>query len=187
MKSWVNFGKNASGTAAKAVLQAKVLSEVAKINGLIADEKKKMDEVYFRLGQKYAEIHHDDHEPEFAELMVALLNAERNIDQYKSQIQTLKGVIFCANCNSEVPKGAAFCSVCGTPVPHIEEEAGRVCSNCGATLGENVRFCTSCGTRVEKPEPVEVAPVVEIPTCANCGAELDSDSIFCAECGCKVQ
>lgn len=187
MKSWVNFGKNASGTAAKAVHQAKVMSEVAKINGLVADEKKKMDDVYFQLGQKYVELHHDDYEPEFEELMTALINAEQSINQYQTQIQTLKGVTICATCNAEIAKGSAFCNNCGTPVPCKQTESELVCSNCGKILSENVRFCTHCGTPVVKSEPEVIVHVEEAPVCPNCGAELDSDSVFCAECGTKVK
>lgn len=187
MAVWDSFSRNASETAAKAVQQVKVKSEVTRINMLIADEKRKMEDLFTQLGRRYAEVHHDDYESDFAEVMALILAAEKNIEQHQAQIHTLKGTVFCASCNAEIPKGVAFCHNCGAPSPVKPEEHGPVCSGCGAPLSENARFCTNCGTPVVKPQPEEVAAPAAAPVCPSCGAALDSDSVFCAECGCKVK
>lgn len=187
MAAWGNFSRNASETAAKAVQQVKVKSEVTRINLLIADEKKKMEDLFCQLGRQYAESHHDDYESDFAEVMELIIAAEKTIEQHQANIHTLKGTVFCTSCNAEIPKGVAFCHNCGAPAPVKQEEQGPVCAGCGAPLAENARFCTSCGTPVVKPQPEEVAPPVANPVCPNCGATLDDDSVFCSECGCKVK
>ncbi len=189
MALWDNISKNASGTAAKAVQQAKNITEVSKLNALISDEKREIENIFGQLGRLYADTHREDFEPEFADLMGALLHAEQTIAGYQERIQLIRGVVTCPACGAEVPRGVAFCSNCGTPLPRKQEApaAARACANCGAPLGENVRFCTSCGAPAVNPEPVEAEPVVEIPLCPTCGSELDSDSIFCAECGTRVK
>lgn len=199
MAVWNNFGKKASNTTAKAVQQAKILTETSRLNTLISEEKKKINSFYSQIGQAYAQVHHDDYEPGFGELMKALAETERRIREYDAQIKKLRGVVDCPGCGAELPMNAAFCSACGATIPHKEPirpavKAGSVCSRCGASMAEGVRFCTSCGAPMaEKPVVAQPAGEEESVTapaaqyiCCNCGALLEADSVFCSECGYPV-
>lgn len=193
MAIWNDFGKKATETTSKAVQQAKARTEIFRLNGLIADENKAIEDTYLKIGKIYVSIHRDDYEENFAWAMNAIKESEKKIEEYKAQIQQAKGVQICSGCGAEVSVESAFCSVCGTPMPKKPVVvADNVCTNCGAVLAEGMRFCTTCGTpRVEKAaepvaQPVQEPVVVQKRLCANCGAELGEEMLFCMECGAKA-
>lgn len=41
---------------------------------------------------------------------------EMKINDYKRQIQAIKGIQVCKNCGTEIGVGVVFCSSCGTPI-----------------------------------------------------------------------
>ena len=187
MARWNEFGKKAAG--AKAGQQSPVQIEIARLSGLISEEKKKIEESYSALGKQYVQLHRSDYGEEFAELMETVLNAEKKIQDYQEQILEVKGIRCCTNCGAELAKDAAFCSRCGTPVPKPKTPERPVCTNCGAVLSEGMRFCTTCGTPVTQTQ-AEAASIPEEPQprlCARCGVELDDDARFCVNCGTKVE
>ena len=215
MALWDDLSKKASETTAKAVQQAKVLSETSRLNGMISDEEKKINNNYYQIGKLYATIHAANYEVEFAGMISGIIESEQKINEYRKQIQEIKGVLRCEKCGAEVAKGVAFCSSCGSPMPKVEvQDFGKyeTCSGCGAKVEKGMRFCTFCGKPMavqvvsasEQPEnlPVnnsvvhtEAAPVIPtvsaysaavIPTCSNCGTRLEDGAMFCTECGMKV-
>lgn len=207
MALWDNLSKKASETTAKAVQQAKILSETARLNGLISDEEKKINSNYYQIGKLYASIHANDYEDPFAGMIVAVADSEQKIGVYRAQIQDIKGVIRCEKCGAEVAKGAAFCSACGAAMlvaAPVDISKFDKCVNCGATVDKGMRFCTSCGKPMSAPiipaatqteasaEPIAIAPTQisdvqpEEPAkrfCTHCGAAVDVEMRFCTECG----
>ena len=152
---WSNLGKMASEATAKAVEQAKVLTEVTKLNSQIADEEKRINENYLRIGKLYIEIHADDYEEDFSEMLAAITESEKKIQTYKLQIQDVKGVVRCSKCGAEVAKNAAFCGACGEHMPPIDtvDVATKTnCIKCGSEITEDMRFCACCGAAVASPE-----------------------------------
>lgn len=192
MALWDNLSKKASETTAKVVQQTKNFTESNKLSNMIADEEKRINQIYHYLGKQYATTHRNDPEPEFAEMIAAIIASEEKIAQYKLQIQDLKGVQRCEKCGTEVTKGSAFCNACGAPFPPAEQPvpAGQVqCPGCGKLMEKGVRFCTACG------KPLEAAPAAQSALasqpaqrlCPNCGRVLAPDVLFCTECGTKIQ
>ena len=190
MALWDNIGKKASATTAKAAQQVKILTETTKLNGMISDEEKKINNHYYEIGKRYAALHRDDPETELAELVAAVVESEKKIKGYRTQIQDMKGVARCEKCGAEVAKEAAFCSVCGAPVPKpavpVRDDMEK-CASCGAMVEKGMRFCTNCG------KPMVAVPVQEAPAetpvkaaCTICGAELEEDAAFCTNCGNSV-
>ena len=163
MALWKDFSKKASDTKAKAVEQAKVLTESTRLHGVIAEEKKKIEENYHALGKLYAQVHSTDYEGVFAELMTAIQASEQLILDSQEQIRNIKGVQCCEKCGAELPKNTAFCSSCGAPVPKPKAPEGPVCSKCGKPLAENMKFCTGCGTPVVRQAPVAPAAPAVVP------------------------
>lgn len=148
MALWDNISKKASETTAKAVQQAKILSETTRLNGLVSDEEKKITNNYYQIGKLYAAMHQNDYEEEFAGMIAAIAESEQKVKAYRMQIQNLKGVIRCENCGAEVAKGVAFCSACGSAMPKVEavdSSKYTKCARCGAVVEKGMRFCTSCG------------------------------------------
>lgn len=187
-----NLGKRALETSAKAVQKAQELSEISRINSLISGEEKKINTTYYQIGKLYVTMHGSDGEKDFSGMVASILEGENRIDEYRRQIQIIKGVQHCEKCGAEVPRGVAFCSSCGAPMPKVEkttsiEDTVR-CESCGAMVKRGMRFCTSCG----KPMTLPAAPEEQAEektaekVCPSCGAVQESDAIFCAECGTKL-
>lgn len=166
MTLWSNLGKMASEATAKAVEQAKVLTEVTKLNSQIADEEKRINENYLRIGKLYIEIHADDYEEDFSEMLAAIAESKKKIQAYKLQIQDVRGVVRCGKCGAEVAKNAAFCGACGERMPSIDAVDVVVksrCIKCGSEITEDMRFCTCCGAAVASPDLKEQRTNVDVP------------------------
>jgi ribosomal protein L40E len=195
MALWESFGRKASESTAKVVQKAQELSEISKYNMLISDEERNIEDIYYQAGKIYISLHRNDYETEFAEVFGKLDESEKNIENYRKQIQNIKGVTCCEKCGAEVPVNAAFCSSCGAPIPRIKTKAETEseytkCSSCGTAVKKGMKFCTACGARIDgepsDEQPSEETVPVSVRKCPECGAELKSDVEFCTECGKKL-
>ena len=184
MAIWENISKKASETTAKAVQQAKVLSETARLSGLVSTEEKNLESEFAQLGKRYLELHADDYENEFSGIISAIQESKRKIADYQTQIQDVKGVIRCEKCGAEIAKGSIFCSCCGAPVPSVaaNADASCKCPKCGAEVDAGARFCTACGHTLNQELPKPDTKSV----CPACGATVEENSAFCTSCGAKI-
>lgn len=182
MAFFEDLGKKISETSQGVVQKTKDTAEVMRLNSAISDAEKKITAIYTKIGEIYCDNNADTAEPAFAELVSAVKELKENINSYNEQINRLKGLIFCPNCNAALPPETIFCSTCGTRMP--QEEAApkadeKLCPSCGAPVKEGMAFCTTCGLKIGT-----VAP--QAPTCKNCGAVLQDGMKFCTTCGAKV-
>ncbi len=115
-----NLGKKASEATAKAMQKAQELSEISRINSLITEEEKKINATYYQIGKLYVSVHGSDGEESFSGMVAAVLEGEQKINDYRKQIQNIKGVQRCEKCGAEVARGVAFCSSCGAPMSKVE-------------------------------------------------------------------
>lgn len=181
MPIWNNFTKKVSESTGKAVQQANIIAETTKLNSLISQEEKTLDSIYKKIGKLYVFLHSADYETDFTELMNSVSESKQKITQYQTQIQTVKGIIACPKCGTEMTKGVAFCSTCGSAIPKeekIDENTYVKCGNCGEMVDPEMRFCSSCGNALAKS--TSAARI-----CSNCGHTLEDDADFCTECGSK--
>lgn len=212
MALWDSLGKMASEATAKAVEQAKILAETTRLNSLISDEEKRINDILYQIGKHYYTLHHDDCEDAFSGLFAAIGESEKKIQQYHLQIQDAKGITRCDKCGAEVAKGAAYCSACGAqmPVAEVVDTAENTCRKCGAVVEEGMRFCTVCGNplmtlelpstppeaeeALSSPEDQACTPTVssqekkmqsseKILTCTGCGEKVEPGMRFCTVCG----
>lgn len=190
-----DLGKKLSQAGQTAVQKTKEMTEIARINGLVSEEEKKIDNSYYQIGKLYVAVHQHDPADEFAGLIAAIAESGQRIKEYRMQIQEIKGVVRCEKCGAEVAKGVAFCSSCGAVMSKVETvdvNNHNKCDSCGALVEKGMRFCTSCGKPMSPPVvmPGIQAEVSTEPsdkrTCSNCGAALDADVAFCTECGTKI-
>lgn len=190
------LGKKASEATAKAIQKAQELSETTKLNSLISDEEKKVNNAYYQIGKLYVSLHSGDGDEAFAGMIAGIFEAEQRISAYRAQLQDIKGVQRCEKCGAEVTRGVAFCSACGAPMPRAEtgvpEDCVR-CENCGTMVKREMRFCTSCGKSMVMPAISETAKSTETEEnadkklCPSCGAKIEADTTFCTECGTKIE
>lgn len=190
-----NLGKKASEATAKAMQKAQEVSEISRINSLISEEEKKINATYYQIGKLYVSVHGADGEEDFSGMVAAVLEGEQKINDYRKQIQNIKGVQRCEKCGAEVARGVAFCSSCGAPMPKAEnplpDDVIR-CESCGTMVKRGMRFCTSCGKPMVLPttqDTPSLSASEESCTkkiCPSCGAEAEGDIAFCTECGAKL-
>lgn len=163
-----DLGKKVADAGQKTVQKTKEMSDVTRLELLAKKEEGKLNQLYGQVGRLYVELHGDDFEEAFAELIGQVKDAGQTIQSYRQQIEEIKTsgdkkeeeVVSgrrCPECGVPVPEGRRFCTSCGKPIPQEEEpaeepaeeeSAGKVCSNCGAVLADDALFCEKCGTKV---------------------------------------
>lgn len=196
MAFFENLGKKASDVTAKAIQKTQELSETTRLNALISDEEKKVNNTYYQIGKLYVSLHGRDGDEEFAGMIASISESEQKISSYRMQISEIKGIQRCEKCGAEVARGVAFCSSCGAPMPKAETIVADdciKCENCGAIVKRGMRFCTSCGkpmavsTVSEAAESVAAENRDDEKVCPSCGAKIENDTAFCTECGTKLE
>lgn len=151
-----DLGKKLSQAGQSAVQKTKDMTGIARINAAITEEEKKVVNGYYQLGKQYLTAHPTDYADEFAEIVAGIREAESKMQDYKRQIQDIKGITRCEKCGAEIANNAAFCNTCGAPMPRQEapepEETDLPkCPGCGAVVSKNAKFCAVCGKQlVEK-------------------------------------
>lgn len=147
-----NLGKKASEATSRAMQKAQDLSETAKLNSTISDEEKRINATYSQIGKLYVELHREDGEEAFSELLGVIREAEEKISSCQKQIQDMKRTMRCEKCGAEVPRDSLFCSTCGAQIVREKEPADVPrCDKCGAPITDWMRFCTTCGNPLPQP------------------------------------
>lgn len=184
-----NVSKKLSQASQEALQKTKDMADIARLNSSIADEEKRLNNNYYQIGKLYAQLHSNDYEDYFSVYMMAIIESNNKIDEFKNELQKLRAVTKCPGCGAEVPNSAAFCNVCGGVINPVVSNTVK-CPNCNALVNKEMKFCTNCGYLMQQNKPVSEPSQdikVEIKrSCSTCGAELDDDAVFCADCGTKV-
>ena len=108
-----DLGKKLTLASQDAVKKAKELAEIAKLNGQILDEERKINKYYTEIGQQYAELFADSAEEPFVTLLKKLNDSNHNIQKYRTDIKEIKNIKTCDNCGSTFVGDAVYCSSCG--------------------------------------------------------------------------
>ena len=152
----------------KVVDKSKEISDVSKLNGYISEEEKKLNGLYTQIGALYCQLHKDDFEAAFGELMTPAFECQTKIEDYREQIRKTKGLALCVKCGAQLNRDFAFCSECGEPIPaeeptvpdvpvsNVPVSGGRYCVGCGAALQDGTFFCTNCGMPVSNDSAPEI-------------------------------
>lgn len=135
------LGKKLAQTGQSAVKKTKDMAEVAKINSMISDEEKSINNNYYQIGKLYVSMHGNDCEDDFKGMLESIRQSEKKIVEYKEQVQLIKGVVRCEKCGGEVSINSAFCNSCGAPMPR------RVPVQ---TYDEDTIKCDKCGKYVKR-------------------------------------
>ena len=142
-------------TAQVAADKTKVMMEVARINGLIEDEKRKRDTCIIRMGEACYDTHPNYDTDAIGNLVDQINAAKEKMDELSKQANKLKGVTKCEQCGTEVVAyDKAFCSNCGGPLPALAAptepaEPEKTCGGCGNAVAPGMAFCAGCGQKME--------------------------------------
>lgn len=164
------MSKRISKAGTDVAQSTKNMAATSKLNNTIAEEERRIANLYAQIGKAYFELHRMDPEAGLAGSVNAINEALARIDQCKEQIQKIRGIVVCPGCGIEVSSDSAFCNACGTRLPKAEvvvdaAPKGPVCTKCGAKLTPGQRFCVTCGTPVAGA-PAAVSYVEYAPTVA---------------------
>ena len=188
MAFFEDLGKKITQTGQDVVQKTKDTAEVIKLNSMISEEEKIVNNLYNQVGERYYELHSQSCEQELKDMIMGIKEAKRRIEEYTEQIKKLKGIERCPNCGGEVQYGAPFCSSCGTRM--TTHSNVKQCTVCGANISEESAFCTNCGAKVQQEvadndKSIDIQPNA-LKVCPNCNHEVDNNSVFCMNCGTKL-
>ncbi len=161
MSIFDDLGKKLSKAGGNAVEKTKQRTEIARFNGRIKDENKKIDESYRQIGKLFVEHYRDEAPEEFDVFIRQIDESLENIEKYHEDIDRVKGVKKCPVCGKELLAEDHFCSECGADFEEASKEAehfsesdddGEVapCPECGAIIKTGVDVCPACGVRFDK-------------------------------------
>lgn len=122
MEFFERLGKTVAEASQKTIAKTKEFADTSKLNMMISDEEKNIMNQYTLIGKMYVDEHKEDYEGTFADMFRRIQESEDKIQDYKKQIQDIKGVQRCKHCGAEIPTSAAFCTCCGKPVAEVEQE-----------------------------------------------------------------
>lgn len=117
-----DIGKKLSQTGQDAVKKTKDMIETGKLNSLVSDEKKRIANLYQKIGKTYFELFSANPDERVAEACAQISESMRNIEEWIAEANRLKGIAACPACGAENAVTANFCNYCGAHMVKKEEE-----------------------------------------------------------------
>lgn len=94
--------------------KAKMVAEIAKLNGKIREDEEDINRIYTKIGRTVYESHLDpDAQHNFEDDFQEIEDKKKDIELSRDTVCTLKGTARCPVCGAEVEKDAYFCKKCG--------------------------------------------------------------------------
>jgi len=164
-----DIGKKIAQTGQGAAQKAKNMAETVKLNSMVSDEEKRINNAFIQIGKTYYETYGNSPDQLFIQLINGINDSKAKIVSYYEQINKIKGIVRCQKCGGEVPYNSLFCSSCGSPMntvppaPAVQPVVNDVfCEKCGTKMSDGQVFCSNCGNRREPTfESDAVQPVDE--------------------------
>ena len=192
MTLFEQFGKRITDAGQGVAQQAKNFSETTRLNAKIAENKKKMSQLLFELGQEYYKVHRKDADCEGKKYIDEVNDLFHEILKLQEEIESIKTAKICNTCGARIPEGAAFCMSCGAKIDGDNESAdasseARKCPACGNEVEAGNKYCIFCGNRLSDDEGDEVVVEEDLARiCPVCGMEVQDEDLFCQNCGTKL-
>lgn len=184
-----DMNKQLTRVGQSAVKKANDVSESVRISSAIREEEDKQEKWFKQLGQYFYENYPDSNEEEPKTLYASIASSKDLVQEYKKQLNILKGAIECPNCGASIANNATFCSNCGTKIEHIPvqmpSDSGIRCHSCGAPMEKGQRFCINCGAEMVEASSEETETKT-VSVCPSCGAPVESGAGFCVVCGTPI-
>ncbi|SDN52021.1 zinc ribbon domain-containing protein [Acetanaerobacterium elongatum] len=148
------MGETISTKSKDVAKKVKDMSDVSKLNSQIADEEGRKNGLFKKIGQLYFEKYKDNESDQFIVEIREIIKAQQQIEEYKKEVNAIKGVTLCPGCGNEVPVSTTFCGKCGAKIPAAEpaeapvaQPEGKTCPACGKPAGADDVFCGYCGAK----------------------------------------
>lgn len=140
------LGKKFSQTGQDAMKKTKGLAEISRLNSQIADEEKKLNKLYLKLGQLYYQMNTENPDPVYLDICQAIGGCLQTIDRHQVMVDEIKGIKKCRRCQTEVPLSSTFCPTCGNKLSEDREiPVSAICPECGMENGSSATTCIKCG------------------------------------------
>lgn len=193
-----DVGKKIASTSQGAVQKTKIIAETVRLNNMISNEGRNINNAYLQVGKLYYETYGADPDQLFLQLIAVINDSKSKIFTYSEQIKQCKGVVNCPKCGAEVSSNGVICNSCGSATNNPFQEvkpivSGVPCQNCGAQMPADMIFCTNCGKKIpeqsatENIEEQNTQTNADVDICAACGIEFEKSAIFCPGCGKKIK
>ena len=149
------IGETISTKSKDVAKKAKDFADTAKLNSQISSEEDIINNEYKNIGKNYFEKNKDDASNLYAEQMKIIADAKQRIEEFRKDIQNIKGVSICPNCGEQVNLGSSFCSGCGSKIEESQSVqsdpivVAKTCPGCGTVIDDKVIFCENCGKKVQ--------------------------------------
>lgn len=101
------------------VTEVQKLNEIRLLNSRVNEEKKNLNTIYMEMGKKLYEQYKDAPLEGFEAEIQSVEERFSMIDLLQDQVRSVKGVVLCPNCNTELTAGERFCSNCGGKMPEV--------------------------------------------------------------------
>ena len=186
-----DMNKQLTRVGQSAVKKANDVSETVRISGAIREEEDKQEKWFKQLGQYFYENYPESNEEETKMLYASITSSKDLVQEYKKQLNILKGAIECPKCGASIANNATFCSNCGAKIEHIpvptQSNSGIRCHSCGAPMEKGQRFCINCGAEMTEELSTETDSVTATELlCPSCGAPAVDGADFCVVCGAPI-
>lgn len=152
MSLFENIGKKITSVSQDAVRKTKDFADTAKLNSMISDEDKYINNCYTKLGKMYFEKYSDSPDEEFIGIIDSIKAAEVRKSEHRKKIEIMKendysfsGNKICRVCGAVLPPDSMFCVSCGSKIEEQQESVTKKCISCGKEIGIDVKFCSYCG------------------------------------------
>lgn len=203
MAFFEQIGRRITDAGQGVAQQTKNLTDMTRLNAKISENKKKMSQLLFEMGEDYYKRHRKDMNCEEQEYIERVNELFTEIIRCQDEIEAIKKADVCKVCGSRIEEGSSFCTSCGARLSgdELEDSAfwdaspSMKCPVCGAEIDEDSSFCTSCGKKLskfdEKYDYAEDDAVQEdiqysARICPVCGSEAEDEDLFCLNCGTKL-
>lgn len=192
MTLFEQFGKRITDAGQGVAQQAKNFSETTRLNAKIADNKKKMSQLLFELGQEYYKAHRKDVDCEGKKYIDEVNELFQEILKLQKDIEAIKSSKVCNTCGARIPEGASFCMSCGAKIDADDafvftSSEVRRCPACGNEVDTGNAYCIFCGNRLSADEDDEIVAEDDyVRLCPACGMEVQDEDFFCQNCGKKL-
>ena len=117
MALFEEFGKKITGAGQGMAKQTKDFMEVSRLNALISDQEKQIQQLFTSIGEAYFRRHHQDPDAEEKASIDQIKLLYNEINHNRKNIDLIRGIIKCPRCGADVQVGSVFCSSCGMRMP----------------------------------------------------------------------
>ena len=159
MSFFDELGRKITDAGKAASEKAKDLAEVTHLNSVIKEKQAQADVLTAELGEAYFNAHVNDKNCEFYDKVDEIDNLKKAIDDCRSSILEIKGLVECPFCGTQFDADENCCPNCGKAIPRRAQsvvsgsgEEKLICAVCGYHMRPGSNFCIICGTPVKKED-----------------------------------